>query len=105
MFYKNLVKTYKQTHLVFVLGIFGEKNTKFQFIFDLYIATHYCTSYLIKIDKTITMELKAITNNYNENTIEATHSHSKKGNISLYHASRTFRFFNTFPLKERAFVC
>lgn len=50
------------------------------------------------------MELKAITNNYNDNTIGANTHIQKMGNIPLYHASKTFRFFNTFPLKECAFV-
>jgi hypothetical protein len=44
------------------------------------------------------MELKAITNNYNENTIEANSHIQKMGNIPLYHASKTCKFINTSPL-------
>jgi hypothetical protein len=79
--------------------------------------------YLTKIDKTLTKKLKNIIISCNENKIEA-HTHIRKmGNvflnaqqvlaqlithivlsIPLYHASKTFKFINTSPLQEHAFV-
>ncbi len=98
-------------------------NTNVQFILDPYATTSYCTFYSIKIDKTITRELKTITINCNENKIEANTCIKKMGNtffnvqqmstqlatyivlsIPLYHASITFKFINTSPLQECAFV-
>jgi hypothetical protein len=52
------------------VGNLWQVNTNVQFIFDTYATTSYCRSYLIKIDKTITKELKTIIINCNENKIE-----------------------------------
>jgi hypothetical protein len=53
------------------VGNLWQVNTNVQFILDCYATTSYCTSYLIKFDKTVTKELKTIVINCNENKIEA----------------------------------
>jgi len=60
-------------------GNLWEANTDVQFIFDPYAPVSYCTSYLTKIDKTMTKGLKNIIISCNENKIEAHHSHLNDG--------------------------
>jgi hypothetical protein len=105
------------------VGNLWQVNTNVQFILDLYATISYYTSYLIKIDKTITKEFKNIIINCNENKIEANTYMKKMGDtffnvqqmstqlatyivlfIPLYCASITFKFINTFPLQKCAFV-
>jgi hypothetical protein len=105
------------------VGNLWQANTDVQFILDTYVVASYCTSYLTIINKTVTKKLKNIIISCNENKIE-THTHIQKmGNdflnaqqmstqlttyvvlfIPLYHAYRTFKFINTSPLQECAFL-
>ena len=98
-------------------------NTDIQFILDHYVAATYCTSYMTKVDKSMTTELKSILQNCITNKTDANIRILKLGNaflnaqqmsaqlaiylilsIPLYHCSRSFAFINTSPLQERAFV-
>ncbi len=110
--------------MVIHVGNLWQANIDVQFILDPYVATNYCTSYLTKTDKTITKELKNIIINCYKNKIKARTHIQKMGNaflkyaqqmsaqlaaymvlsIPLYHASRRFKFLNTSPLQECAFV-
>ena len=98
-------------------------NTDIQFILDPYAAATYCTSYMTKVDKSMTTELKSILQNCITNKTDANIRILKLGNvflnaqqmsaqlaiylilsIPLYHCSCSFAFINTSPLQERAFV-
>ena len=98
-------------------------NTDIQFILDPYVAATYCTSYMTKVDKSMTTELKSILQKCITDKIDANIRILKLGNaflnaqqllaqlaiylilsIPLYHCSRSFAFINTSPLQERAFV-
>ena len=52
-------------------GSIWQANTDLQFILDPYATTSYCTSYLTKIDKTVTQELNKIIANQTKENIEA----------------------------------
>jgi hypothetical protein len=70
-----------------------QANSDVQFILDCYVIAKYCTSYLTKIDKTITKELKALTIiNCNENKIEA--------NIHILKMGYTFLNSFAFPIQK-----
>lgn len=98
-------------------------NTDAQFVLDPYAAASYCTSYMTKIDKTISKELYKIIQHCIAEKTEANIRIQKLGNaflnaqqmsaqlaaylvlsLPLHHASRSFKFINTSPLEERAFV-
>lgn len=98
-------------------------NTDVQFILDPYAAATYCTSYMTKVDKTITVELKSILQKCIGEKTDANLRILKLGNaflnaqqmsaqlaiylilsIPLYHCSRSFSFINTSPSHERAFI-
>jgi len=65
------------------VGNLWQANTHVQFILDPSAVTSYCTSYLTKIDKTVTKELKNIIISCNENKIETHICVQKMGNIFL----------------------
>ncbi len=48
-----------------------EANNDIQFIFDPYTATSYCTSYLTKIDKTITNKFQTIIKKSENENVDA----------------------------------
>ncbi len=50
-----------------MLEIFGKQNIYVQFILDPYATINYYTSYLTKMDKTMTKKLKNIIISCNEN--------------------------------------
>ncbi len=98
-------------------------NTYIQFILDPYVATTYCTSYIIKINKSMTLELHFIIQKCIINNIDANTKIQKLGNVFLnvqqmvaqvaiyfmfslllYHSFRTFQIINTSLFEERAFV-
>ena len=98
-------------------------NTNIQFILDPYVAAIYCTSYMIKVDNSMTTELKSILQKCITNKIDANINFLKLGNaflnaqqmsaqlgiylilsIPLYHCSYSFASINTSPLQEQAFV-
>jgi hypothetical protein len=56
------------------VGNIWQASTYVKFILDPYVATNYCTSYLTKLDKTMTKELENIIISCNENKIES-HTH------------------------------
>ena len=94
-------------------------NTDIQFILDPYATTTYCTSYMTKVDKSMTTELKSILQKCITDKIDANIRILKLGNaflnaqqmlaqlaiylilsIPLYHCSHSFAFINTSPLQE-----
>jgi hypothetical protein len=98
-------------------------NIDIQFILDPYAAATYCTSYMTKVDKSITTELKSILQKCIAEKTDANLRILKLGNaflnaqqmsaqlaiylilsIPLFHCSHSFAFINTSPLQERAFV-
>jgi hypothetical protein len=73
MFLKRIFKNIKTNALNILVVHLWFPNTNIQFILDPYVTTTYCTSYMKKIDKSITLELhsiikKCIANNINTNT-------------------------------------
>jgi len=48
-----------------------ETNSDIQFILDPYIATSYCTSYLTKINKTITSKFQTIIKKCENENVDA----------------------------------
>jgi hypothetical protein len=100
-----------------------ETNTNIQSILDSYVVASYCTSYLTKIDKTITNELQTIIKKCENENVDANLRVRKLGNdflnaqqmsaqvtiyiilsLPFYHASRSFSFFNTLPLSKHVFI-
>ncbi len=98
-------------------------NIDIQFILDPYAAITYCTSYMTKIDKSITSELhfiikKCIANNINANTriqklsnvfFNAQQMVSQLDvylvfSLPLYYLFRTLQFINISPFEECVFV-
>ena len=107
-------------------GIFAgniwQTNTYLQFILHPYVEARYCTSYLTKIDKIVTQKSNKIITNCIQKNIEVNIRIQKMGNaflnaqqmsarlvvyvvffISLYHASRSFKFINTSPPQKQTF--
>ncbi len=98
-------------------------NTNAQYILDPYATTLYCISYLTKIDKYVTQEMKIILNKFKHEQTK-TYEHIKKlGNvflnaqqmsiqqvvritlsIPLYHSTRSFQFINTCQQQDKTFV-
>jgi len=97
-------------------------NKDIQFILDPYATATYCTSYMTKVDKSITTKLKSIIQKCIEDKTHANKQILKLGNaflnaqqmsaqlvvylilsLPLYHSSRSFKFMNTSPLGEPAF--
>ena len=54
-----------------------------QFILDPYAVATYCTSYMTKVDKSMTMELKSILQKCITNKIDANIRILKLGNVFL----------------------
>jgi len=98
-------------------------NIDIQFILDPYATITYCTSYVTKIDKSITSKLHFIIKKCIVNNIDVNTKIQKLCNaflnaqqmviqlvaylmlsLPLYHSSRTFQFINSFPFEERTFV-
>jgi hypothetical protein len=53
-FLKGITKNIKTNAFNICVAHFWSKNTNIQFILDPYVDATYCTSYTIKIDKSIT---------------------------------------------------
>ncbi len=58
-------------------------NTNIQFILDPYVTTTYCTSYMTKINKSITSKLHSLIKKCIANNINANTRIQKLGNVFL----------------------
>ena len=98
-------------------------NTDAQYILDPYAAATYCTSYLTKVDNTITSSLQKIIKQSKTENYDAITRIKKLGTtllnmqqmsirqaiyiilpLPMHHTSREFQFINTAPYHERAFI-
>jgi hypothetical protein len=106
-------------HLVYMLLICGLQIKIFN-LFWTHVGTTYCTSYITKIDKSITSQSHSIIKKCITNNIDANTRIQKLGNVflnaqqmvvqlvvylvfslQLYHSSQTFQFINTSPFKKQ----
>ncbi len=71
LFLKRHVKDIRTNVYAIKVATIWEANTYIQFIFDLYATTSYCTSYLTKIDKTITNKFQTIIKKCENENVDA----------------------------------
>ncbi len=80
IFLQNFCKDIWTNPFSIHVGNLWQASTDVQFILDVYVATNYYTSYLTKINKMVTKELKNIIISCNENKIETHTCIQKMGN-------------------------
>jgi len=77
------VKDIRTNAYVMKVEALWEANTNIQFILDPYAGTCYSTSYLTKIDKTITNEFQTIIKNCENENVDTNLKIRKLGNVFL----------------------
>jgi hypothetical protein len=75
------VKNIKTNVYVIKVVALWETNSDIQFILEPYIATSYCTSYLTKIDKTITSKFQTIIKKCENENVDANLRVTKLNNV------------------------
>jgi len=80
---KRQVKDIKTNAYAIKVVALWEVNTNIQFILDPYVVASYCTSYLTKIDKTITNEFQTIIKKCKNENVDANLRVRKLGNVFL----------------------
>jgi hypothetical protein len=106
-----------------LVGPLWQANTDAQFVLDPYAAASYCTSYLTKVDKSVTAEMKATLEKCKYEQTSDVERVRKMGNsflnaqqmpaqlavylalsLPLHHATRSFQFINTSEEQSRAAI-
>jgi len=105
------------------VGPLWEANIDAQFILDPSTVISYCTSYLTKVDKSITQKMQLVLEKYKYEQTKTFEHIKKLGNaflnpqqmsdqqaihkalsIPLYHATRLFQFIDTCEEENKAFI-
>ena len=98
-------------------------NTDAQYVLNAYAAASYCSSYMTKVDRTMTNAFKRIRKEHEKSKIYAIQMIRSLGNdflnlqqilaqqavhialsLPLNHSSRECNFINTTPIDERTFI-
>jgi hypothetical protein len=83
LFLKRQVKDIKTNAYAIKVVALWEVNPNIQFILDQYVVASFCTSYLTKIDKTITNEFQTIIKKCKNENVDANLRVRKLGNVFL----------------------